>query len=205
MIAVLGAEEHRQEHAGARAAAGAGRRGPARGTGRRGAARVVRCARPHAAPARAGRHRRRADARIDGRGQTHDVVVADTTALMTAVYSEIVFGDRSLVRRGPARAGSLPAHAAVRLDLPWVADGLQRDGAHVREPVDALLRAALQRHGPGYAVSAARARRAWPPRWRCCCLRPRRRPAAAPQPTRWHWAVRTCDVPDCERHLLPRG
>jgi hypothetical protein len=29
------------------------------------------------------------------------------------------------------------------LDVAWVADGLQRDGAHVREPVDTLLRQAL--------------------------------------------------------------
>jgi hypothetical protein len=29
------------------------------------------------------------------------------------------------------------------LDLPWVADGLQRDGPHVRAPVDARVRARL--------------------------------------------------------------
>ncbi len=33
-----------------------------------------------------------------------------------------------------------------------MADGLQRDGPHVREPVDALVRAALARAGVAYAV-----------------------------------------------------
>jgi hypothetical protein len=37
------------------------------------------------------------------------------------------------------------------LDLPWQADGLQRDGAHVRAPVDALLRSALT--GAGIAFT----------------------------------------------------
>jgi hypothetical protein len=38
------------------------------------------------------------------------------------------------------------------LDLPWVADGIQRDGPHVREGVDARLRAALARGDLPYRV-----------------------------------------------------
>lgn len=73
----------------------------------------------------------------------HEWVIADTTALMTAVYSELLFGDDSL------SAAALQAHAGCTLtlltglDLPWQADGLQRDGPHVRAPVDARLRALL--------------------------------------------------------------
>ena len=75
------------------------------------------------------------------------LVIADTSALMIAVYSEIVFGDTSLY------AGALEAQRRVdltlvtALDLPWQADGLQRDGPHVRAPVDALIRTALQEAG----------------------------------------------------------
>jgi hypothetical protein len=29
------------------------------------------------------------------------------------------------------------------IDLPWIPDGLQRDGPHMRGPVDASIRAAL--------------------------------------------------------------
>ena len=77
--------------------------------------------------------------RIAAAAQAHDIVVADTTALMTAVYSLQVFGDDSL------RPFALKQHQQVHLtlltalDLPWVADGHQRDGPHVREPVDATL------------------------------------------------------------------
>jgi nicotinamide riboside kinase len=76
---------------------------------------------------------------IDETAATHDVVVCDTTALMTAVYSQFIFNDVSL----NARALELQRRMAVTLllanDLPWVADGLQRDGPQVREPVYALL------------------------------------------------------------------
>jgi nicotinamide riboside kinase len=143
--------------------------------------------------------------RIDAAAMAHDIVVADTTALQIAVYSEIVFGDRSLYD------AALRAHARCQhtllcaLDLPWVADGLQRDGAHVREPVDALLRAALRRHGPGYAVvgglGPARVAAA------LATLQPATAPASgvAAEATRWRWLCDRCGDPDCERHLLARG
>jgi hypothetical protein len=111
--------------------------GPALHLGARVPARLVRRDRPHAAggtsrPASPSStaHRRR------GR---HDVVVCDTTALMTAVYSHTVFGDDSLdaspcLCKQHRTLVSLTLLTA--LDLPWVADGLQRDGPQVREPVD---------------------------------------------------------------------
>ncbi len=91
--------------------------------------------------------------RIAAAAAAHDWVVCDTTALMTAVYSTLVFGDDSL----QARAAELHARTAAAtlltaLDLPWVPDGHQRDGPQVREPVDTLLRALMQRHGIGYGV-----------------------------------------------------
>jgi nicotinamide riboside kinase len=90
--------------------------------------------------------------RIAEAARRHDVVVADTTALMTAVYSEIVFGDDSL---GPAAAAGhrlCQLTLLTAIDLPWVADGLQRDGPQVREPVDTRLRNLLQRHGIGFSL-----------------------------------------------------
>ena len=86
-------------------------------------------------------------ARINAAAATADIVVADTSALMIAIYSELVFADTSLY------ASALAAHRRARLtlvmalDLPWRADGLQRDGPQVRSPVDALIRASLVRAG----------------------------------------------------------
>jgi nicotinamide riboside kinase len=74
-------------------------------------------------------------------------VVADTTPLMTAVYSELLFGDRSLYGFALAHQRHYHLTLLTGLDVAWVADGLQRDGPHVREPVDAMVRAALARAG----------------------------------------------------------
>lgn len=83
--------------------------------------------------------------RIEAAAASAEVVVADTTALMIAVYSNYVFGDTSLYARVEAEQRRCDLTLLTALDLPWQADGLQRDGAHVREPVDALIRAALAR------------------------------------------------------------
>ncbi|WP_088280467.1 AAA family ATPase [Ideonella sp. A 288] len=150
-------------------------------------------------------------ARIDEAAQRHEVVVCDTTPLMTAVYSRIVFGDRSL----DAYAVEVQRHHGLTLltalDLPWVADGLQRDGPHVRLPVDDAVRDLLSAHALPWALvggqGAARleaALDAVTP-----LLRPRARPGAglftrlaerdaAQQP--WRGVCADCDEPDCE-HL----
>jgi nicotinamide riboside kinase len=86
-------------------------------------------------------------ARIDAAAGRSDVVVADTTALMIAVYSDLVFADTGLYDDALAAQRRLDLTIVTALDLPWQADGLMRDGAHVREPVDAKLRAALGRGG----------------------------------------------------------
>jgi nicotinamide riboside kinase len=92
--------------------------------------------------------------RIEDAAADADVVVADTTALMIAVYSDFVFGDRSLYEAAEAAQGRADLTLLTALDLPWRADGLQREGEHVREPVDALVRAALGRAGISFEVVA---------------------------------------------------
>jgi nicotinamide riboside kinase len=90
--------------------------------------------------------------RIEQAALHHDIVLCDTTALMTAIYSRTVFGDRSLEAEAMALHRSMAATLLTALDLPWVADGLQREGAHVREPVDRVLRELLLTHGIGFSV-----------------------------------------------------
>ena len=92
--------------------------------------------------------------RLNAAAETHEIVVCDTTALMTAVYSRIVFGDRSLDERAVALHRRTGLTLLTALDLPWVADGLQRDGPQVREPVDNALRELMNANGIGYAIVA---------------------------------------------------
>jgi nicotinamide riboside kinase len=153
---------------------------------------------------------------IEAAAASHDVVVCDTTALMTAVYSRMVFGDTSL------QAEALALHARhvkltllTALDLPWVADGLQRDCAHVREPVDDLLRGLLHvQRLPWVLVSGQGAAReeaaldAVAP-----LLRARALPRAGlftrlqqrnASPAGRNWVCQQCDVPECEHASMPR-
>ena len=83
---------------------------------------------------------------------TSGTVIADTTPLMTAVYSHKLFNDESLYAMAAAHQRLYDMTLMTGLDLPWVADGLQRDGPQVREPVDALVRAALQSARVAYKV-----------------------------------------------------
>jgi nicotinamide riboside kinase len=137
--------------------------------------------------------------RIEQAARSHELVVADTTALMVAIYSELLFNDRSLLADALADQVRCRVTLLTALDLPWVADGFIRDGAHVRAPVDALLRDALQGAGVPYAVVSGsgeqRLRNA------------QRAVAAALQPAtaggaRWRHVCAECGDPDCERHLL---
>jgi len=83
---------------------------------------------------------------------TSGTVIADTTPMMTAVYSHKLFNDTSLYAMAAAHQRLFDMSLVTGLDLPWVADGLQRDGPQVREPVDAMVRAALHSADVAYKV-----------------------------------------------------
>jgi nicotinamide riboside kinase len=90
--------------------------------------------------------------RIDAAAKQAHWVIADTTPLMTAVYSEFIFADTSLHASALAYQRSFDLTLITGLDMPWEADGIQRDGEHVRAPVDSLLRSLLQQAGIAYEV-----------------------------------------------------
>jgi len=144
--------------------------------------------------------------RIEAARADHDIVIADTAALMVAVYSELVFADPSLYAAAAAAQRGVDLTLLTALDIPWQADGLQREGPHVQGPVDALLRAALQREGLAYAVVAG----SGPQRLasamqavRHAMRVPSIEDEAAGNP-RWEWICERCGDAGCERHFLPR-
>lgn len=92
--------------------------------------------------------------RIAGAARVHDLVFADTTALMTAVYSELVFDDAALRNSAARDHSACDLTLLTALDIAWQPDGVQRDGPAVRQPVDRLIRAALTRSATGFAVIA---------------------------------------------------
>ena len=80
------------------------------------------------------------------------IVISDTTPLMTAVYSHMLFEDEGLYPMALAHQQLFDTTLVTGLDLPWVADGLQRDGPQVRVPVDNGVRQALEGAGLPYRV-----------------------------------------------------
>ena len=152
-------------------------------------------------------------ARIDAAASVHEIVVADTTALMTAVYSRLLFGDESLRAYAVQQQRRCALTLLTALDLPWQADGLQRDGPHVRAPVDALVRQWLIEHELEWSVVGGTG----PQRTQAAldAVAPRLRARGTPgrglftrlaernaAPLARPWFCETCDSPECEHALL---
>jgi nicotinamide riboside kinase len=90
--------------------------------------------------------------RIAAAAAQHSMVVADTTALMTAVYSDYVSSDRTLYAQAIAQHAACDITLVTGLDVAWQPDGIQRDGDHARAPVDMLLRNALNQAQIAYST-----------------------------------------------------
>jgi nicotinamide riboside kinase len=146
-------------------------------------------------------------------------VIADTTPLMTAVYSEFVFQDSSLHAAASSYQRSFDLTLLTGLDMPWQADGIQRDGPHVRPPVDALLRRLLQAADIPYEVIYGQGEQ----RLHNAALALQRLEAKHANTTnsvalsadsiraesqndlkKWQWNCDKCSDPDCEHRLLQR-
>lgn len=135
------------------------------------------------------------------------VVIADTTAMVVAAYSELYFNDRSLWPEAIARQRPYDLTLLMGLDLPWVADGLFRDGPALREATDTLLRRELQAAGIPfqtlYGPLQARVQQALRTIGAAC-----HRPLVPENPAwtqgRRPWTCDTCSDPDCEHRLFTR-
>jgi len=141
---------------------------------------------------------------------TAGLVIADTTPLMTAIYSHHLFDDESLYPMALAHQRLYDLTLVTGLDLPWVADGLQRDGPHVRGPVDARVRQALTQAGVGFRVvygqGLARLNNALlalglPPE-DASAWEDRTSAQFALNQGRTPWLCEKCSDPDCEHRLF---
>jgi nicotinamide riboside kinase len=164
-------------------------------------AREGRAPRPEEHLAIAQEHERR----VDEAAAQADIVIADTTALMVAIWGGLLFSGDPLWRFVLERQRGYALNLVTGLDLPWVADGLQRQGPQAREPVDALVRQGLEKAGVawqvvygsgeervGNALEAIAETAPWA--W-----------AAQEQAEpRWRGLCDACSDPDCE-HRLFRG
>ena len=134
-----------------------------------------------------------------------DLVIADTSALMVAVYSDLYFADASLLPAARAKQSRYALNLLMGLDLPWTPDGLFRDSPAVRDATDTLLRrelnAACLPYQTIYGQQDARLQQALRAvgRWLSRDLLPADQ---ALTEGRTPWRCDNCSDPDCERRLF---
>lgn len=133
-----------------------------------------------------------------------DFLIADTSALMTAVYSDLLFHDASLYSFALEQHRCYDLTLLTGLDLPWKPDGVQRDGPHSQAPVDARLRQVLDAHAIPYAVVYG----VGPERTQCA-LQAIDQHLQLPQPgsqteAAWQWTCEKCSDAVCEHRLFSR-
>ena len=133
------------------------------------------------------------------------VVIADTTPLMTAVYSQMVFDDHSLDAYALQQHALFDITLLTGLDLAWVSDGLQRVGEHVREPVDQKIRQLLAQANLPFQVVYGTGEQRLENALFCIA---RQAPHLVQQlerpepPIRWSGPCDSCGDGDCEHRLF---
>jgi HTH-type transcriptional regulator, transcriptional repressor of NAD biosynthesis genes len=147
---------------------------------------------------------------FDGRARPGiQLLIADTSALTIAAYSELYFNDRSLWANALAAQRTFDATLVMGTDLPWQADGLFRDGPSHRDQADSLLRQALHSAGLAYQTVYGNGEHRLTNALRA--LSPSLTPllGAAPIETdaqrtegRPGWQCEACSDPDCEHRLF---
>ena len=100
----------------------------------------------------AEQRRREDEAIARAQQQRFEWVLADSAPLVTALYSELLFEDVSLQEEAVLHHARYEATLLLAPDLPWAADGIQRDGPAVREAFHELLRERLQQSGLRFAL-----------------------------------------------------
>lgn len=142
---------------------------------------------------------------VAGKEPGVELVIADTTALVVAAYSELCFQDSALLAPARAAQGRYGLTLLMGLDLPWQADGLFRDSPAVRDATDALLRRELQAGGMAYQTVYGRgdARLKQALRAIGSALG---RPLVSEDPALATglrpWSCENCSDPDCEHRLF---
>lgn len=99
---------------------------------------------PHEQAAIAAEQRaREQDALARARRAGYRWVICDTTPLMVALYSVHYFNDPSLLGAAIAHQRGYALTLLTEPDLPWVADGLQRESPQLRQRLHQRLHALL--------------------------------------------------------------
>lgn len=129
------------------------------------------------------------------------LLLSDTAPLLTAIYSDLLFGDSSLYASALANHSAFGLTLVTGLDLPWVADGIQRDGVAMRAQVHQRLCEVLRQHRIGFSMvyghGEARSQAALQAIGHALG-----NPAPEAMRSRWKWPCEKCSDPECEHRLF---
>ncbi|MBU3599022.1 ATP-binding protein [Polynucleobacter sp. 30F-ANTBAC] len=75
----------------------------------------------------------------------HALLFCDTTPLITSIYSEVIFGQADALVDQIAELNDYDLTLLTEIDLPWVSDGVQRDGPEIQAAVHQLIESRLQK------------------------------------------------------------
>jgi HTH-type transcriptional regulator, transcriptional repressor of NAD biosynthesis genes len=131
-------------------------------------------------------------------------VVTDTSPLVTAVYSDLLFQDLSLYDQAVAAERQSDVILLAGLDLPWQADGLQRDGIAMQHRFDARLREVLAAHQLTYATVYGQAQQRANAAMAAVTSHLRMHAKDRESSAMWCWNCDNCSDAACERHLFRR-
>lgn len=95
---------------------------------------------------------REARAMADARSGGLRWVICDSTPLATALYSMQLFDDASLLAQAIEHQRGYALTLLADVDLPWVADGVQRDGPGARAQFHARLLRTLREHALAFVT-----------------------------------------------------
>lgn len=96
------------------------------------------------------RTHRQAEAAVLAQPSPPQWVLSDSGPLMTAVYSILYYGDHSLVAEATRLSHDLALVVWCGADIPWVPDGEQRDGPHMRQAAQDVIGEMLGAYGLPY-------------------------------------------------------
>ncbi len=128
-----------------------------------------------------------------------DYLLADTSPLMTAIYSDVLFQDTSLYPFALHHQRIYQHTLVAGLDLPWQADGFQRDGVVIRERIDARLRDLLQQEGMAFSIVYGKGPK------RLASALAVLEPGASANAQKggaWRWLCDKCSDASCEHRLF---
>jgi nicotinamide riboside kinase len=132
----------------------------------------------------------------------NSVIIADTSPLLTAVYSDVYFNDPSLYARALGHQRIYVLTLLTGLDLARVPDGIQRNSETLRRNVDLRLREVLERNAIDYATVYGQGHARTE-----CAMQAIAFKLAGPrksEPSDWKWNCEKCSDADCEHRMFSR-